>query len=340
MVNDEERAAMRRALDLARSPGVPLGPNPRVGAVVLDRAGSRVGEGYHHGAGSVHAEVAALRSAGARARGGTVIVTLEPCNHTGRTGPCAEALIDSGVARVVFGQGDPNPVATGGAARLKSAGVEVEGGLLAEEAAKVNQVWTFAMRHRRPLVTWKFAATLDGRSAAADGTSMWITGPAARTDVHRLRGLCDAIVVGTGTVETDNPRLTVRDAEGVPWPVDHQPLRAIMGLRDLEPTLHVFDDAAPTLRLLTRDPEVALAELFRRDTLHVWLEGGPTLAAAYLRVGLVDEIVAYVAPALLGSGSSAVPDLGIDTIDKAMRFELADVTRVGGDVRITMKGAR
>src|SRR3954452_24460982 len=175
-----EQAAMARAVALAATPGVPLGPNPRVGCVLLDEHGGTVAEGYHRGAGSPHAEADALARAGERARGTTAVVTLEPCAHTGRTGPCADALRDAGVARVVFAQDDPNPVAAGGAALLRAAGVDVEAGLLAGEARQVTREWTFATDHGRPFVTWKFASTLDGRSAAADGTSRWVSSLPAR----------------------------------------------------------------------------------------------------------------------------------------------------------------
>ena len=183
-----ERRAMGRALALAASPGVPLGPNPRVGCVILDEHGDEVAEGFHRGAGTPHAEVDALPEAGEAARGATAVVTLEPCNHTGRTGPCAGALVEAGVRRVVFAQADTNPVAAGGAQTLRDAGVEVEGGLLADRARALNRAWTFAVEHGRPFVTWKFATTLDGRSAAADGTSRWVSSRAARLDTHRLRG--------------------------------------------------------------------------------------------------------------------------------------------------------
>lgn len=337
-----ERGAMTRALALAVTPGVPLGPNPRVGCVLLDAAGAVVAEGYHRGAGSPHAEVDALTRAGAAARGATAVVTLEPCHHTGRTGPCSEALIAAGVRRVVYAQGDLNPVAIGGAAALRAAGVEVAGGLMADEAREVNRVWTFAVEEGRPFVTWKFATTLDGRSAAADGTSRWISSRPARLDTHRLRAQCDAMLVGTGTVAIDDPELTVRDEHGEPLP--DQPLRAVMGRRDLEPGRRVLNDRADTVQLRTRDPREALAALFARDRQHVFLEGGPTLAAAFLTAGLVDEVVAYVAPMLLGAGRSAVGDLGVTTIADAWHLEVTDVTRLGEgaetNVRLTMTPRR
>ena len=209
--SEAERSAMQRALALAVTPGVPLGPNPRVGCVLLAPDGTTIAEGFHRGAGTPHAEAEALAEAGDAARGATAVVTLEPCNHTGRTGPCSEALVAAGVRRVVFAQPDTNPVAAGGAARLREAGVDVVGGELADEARAVNRAWTFAIEHGRPFVTWKFATTLDGRSAAADGTSRWVSSRAARLDTHRLRGLCDTMLVGTHTVEVDDPELTVRD---------------------------------------------------------------------------------------------------------------------------------
>ncbi len=336
-----EAAAMARALDLAASPGVPLGPNPRVGCVLLSPSGETLAEGFHRGAGTPHAEVDALTRAGESARGATAVVTLEPCNHTGRTGPCARALAAAGVARVVFAQADTNPVALGGAETLRRGGVDVVGGLMAADARSLNRVWTFAVDHGRPFVTWKFATTLDGRSAAVDGTSRWVSSRPARLDTHRLRGLCDTILVGTETVLVDDPQLTVRDEHDNSLPREHQLLRAVMGLRDVPADRRVRDDAAETLHLRTRDPHEALATLFARDRQHVFLEGGATLAAAFLTAGLVDEVVSYVAPMLLGAGRAAVGDLGITTITEALHLEVADVTVLGEgpdtNLRLTMK---
>jgi diaminohydroxyphosphoribosylaminopyrimidine deaminase / 5-amino-6-(5-phosphoribosylamino)uracil reductase len=335
-----ELAAMTRALELAASPEVPVGPNPRVGCVLLGPDGTTVGEGRHRGAGTPHAEVDALARAGERARGATAVVTLEPCDHTGRTGPCTRALVTAGVARVVFAQADVNPEARGGADTLRSAGVDVEGGLLADEARELNREWTFAQLTGRPYVTWKLATTLDGRSAAADGTSRWVSSNPARRDTQRLRAACDAILVGTGTVLVDDPRLTVRDQDDADLPPDRQLLRVVMGLRELPADRRVLDDAADTLLLRTRDPHEALAELHRRERRHVLLEGGPTLAAAFVQAGVVDEVVAYVAPMLLGAGLSAVGDLGIATIGDALPLEVTDVTTLGTgadtNVRLTM----
>jgi len=341
MTSDAERSAMRRALELAATPGVPLGPNPRVGCVLLDAGGAPIAEGFHRGAGTPHAEVAALREAGDAARGATAVVTLEPCNHTGRTGPCSEALVAAGVRRVVYAQPDANPVAVGGAARLRAAGIEVEDGLMIEEARTLNRAWTFSVVEGRPFVTWKFATTLDGRSAAADGTSRWVSSRAARLDTHRLRAVCDTMLVGTGTVVVDDPLLTVRDETDAPLP--DQPLRAVMGLRDVPAGRRILDDTAETVHLRTRDPQEALAELHALGRQHVFLEGGPTLAQAFLRAGLVDEVVCYVAPMLLGAGTSAVADLGITTIADALHLHVDEVQVLPGhdgedtNVRLTMR---
>ena len=333
MAGTSDAQAMRRAVLLARRG--PVGPNPRVGCVVLDANGEPVGEGWHEGAGTPHAEVVALQAAGERSWGGTVVVTLEPCAHHGRTPPCVALLLSTGVSRVVYGRPDPNPVAAGGAQVLRSAGLKVvelpDKGLRAD-VDRLPTSSMFAVAHGRPFVTWKFAATLDGRSAARDGSSRWITGPSARSDVHRRRSECDAILVGTGTVLADDPHLTIRDDQG--RPAARQPLRAVMGLRDLSPGARVLDAAAPTVRLRTRDPRAALKQLWDLDSQHVWLEGGPKLAAAFLTAGLVDEVVAYLAPALLGAGPSAVGDLGLSTIADALRLELVDVAALDGDVRI------
>jgi diaminohydroxyphosphoribosylaminopyrimidine deaminase/5-amino-6-(5-phosphoribosylamino)uracil reductase len=350
-VTADETHAMGRALEIAATPGVPLGPNPRVGCVLIDDDGSVVAEGFHRGAGTPHAEAAALAEAGEAARGTTAVVTLEPCNHTGRTGPCAQALVAAGVRRVVVAQRDPNPLAQGGTETLAAAGIEVGHGLLTDEARHLNRAWTFAVEHARPFVTWKFATTLDGRSAAADGTSRWVSSRAARLDTHRLRGECDVMLVGARTVEVDDPELTVRDE--VDEPVAHQPLRVVMGERDLDPGRRVFNDRAETIHLRTQDPAGALAHLYELGRRHVFLEGGPTLARAFLGAGLVDEVVTYVAPMLLGAGRSAVADLGVTTIDDARHLHVTDVLVLEGhdgedtNIRLTMtpgstspKGAR
>ncbi|WP_461022783.1 bifunctional diaminohydroxyphosphoribosylaminopyrimidine deaminase/5-amino-6-(5-phosphoribosylamino)uracil reductase RibD [Thalassiella azotivora] len=326
---------MRRALELAADPAIRPGANPRVGCVLIGRDGDVVAEGVHRGAGTPHAEVDALSAAGTAAHGATAVVTLEPCDHTGRTGPCTQALLRAGVARVVFAQTDPDPVAAGGAATLRSAGVDVDAGLLAGEAERLNAEWTRATRLGRPHVTWKYAATLDGRSAAADRTSRWITGPAARREVHALRAAADAVVVGTGTVLADDPQLTARDDRDRPLPVELQPLRVAVGDRPVPPGARLRDRTGPFVQLPAGEPAHVLADLWGRGVRRVLLEGGPTLAGAFVRAGAVDRVVGYVAPALLGAGPAALADAGVTTIDEAVRLDVTDVTVVGGDVRVT-----
>ncbi|MET0763965.1 MAG: bifunctional diaminohydroxyphosphoribosylaminopyrimidine deaminase/5-amino-6-(5-phosphoribosylamino)uracil reductase RibD [Blastococcus sp.] len=335
-----ERAAMERARALALGVLGTTSPNPPVGAVVLAADGSVAGEGATAPLGGPHAEVTALTQAGDRARGGTVVVTLEPCAHTGRTGPCVDALLAAGVARVVVAVPEPTELAGGGAARLRAAGVDMELGVeQAEAEAGALAGWLTGVRHRRPFVVWKVAATLDGRVAAADGTSRWITGQDARAAVHRLRATCDAVVVGSGTALTDDPQLTVRGADG--RPTARQPLRVVVDRRGRLPaTARVLDDAAPTYASSAATPAALLTELFDRGVRRVLLEGGPTLAAAFLRDGLVDEAVVHLAPTLLGAGPSLVGDLGIPTIASALSLTVVDVTRLGGDVEIRLRPNR
>lgn len=324
---------LRRAFDLAAR-GPRCDPNPRVGAVILGADGRVAGEGYHRGAGTPHAEAEALAAAGAAARAGTCYVSLEPCNHTGYTPPCAQALLDAGIARVVLSSRDPNPVARGGVETLREGGVQVCTGLLAQESWALNREWSKAVSTGRPFVTWKLASTLDGRVAALDGSSRWITGQAARDDVHQRRALAGAVCVGTGTVLTDDPHLTVRRPDGTL--ACKQPLRVVIGTRcDRIPAdARVRDECAPTLFLPTRDPQAALRALAQREIRHVFCEGGPTLAAAFLRAGLVDEVVAYIAPALLGAGASSLGDLGLTTIDETLRLIPNHVARLGEDIRV------
>ena len=315
-------------------------PNPAVGAVILDADGTPVGEGATAPPGGPHAEVAALAQAGGRARGGTAVVTLEPCAHTGRTGPCADALLAAGIARLVVAVPEPTELAGGGAERLRAAGVDVELGVQQAEAeAGALGAWLTGVREHRPFVVWKTAATLDGRVAAADGTSRWITGEQARSAVHRLRATCDAVVVGSGTVLTDDPQLTVRDDRG--RDADRQPMRVVLDRRGRVPaSARVLDGAAPTHVSRAATPAGLLAELFDRDVRRVLLEGGPTLAAAFLRGGLVDEAVVHLAPTLLGAGPALVGDLGISTVADALSLSIVEVTQMGGDVQLRLRPTR
>ncbi|WP_263120277.1 bifunctional diaminohydroxyphosphoribosylaminopyrimidine deaminase/5-amino-6-(5-phosphoribosylamino)uracil reductase RibD [Cellulomonas fimi] len=317
-----DEAAMARALELAlRVPAA--GPNPRVGCVLL-RDGRVIGEGWHRGAGTAHAEVDAL--SGVDAVGATAVVTLEPCAHTGRTGPCARALIDAGVARVVIAVADPNPVAGGGAELLRAAGVEVVTGVGTAAVRRMLEPWLVAVGRGRPFVTLKLATTLDGRVAAADGSSRWITSPESRAHAHALRAEVDALLVGTGTALIDRPSLTARDADGALGP--RQPLRVVLGDREAP----LPEPGGDVVRVPGHDPATALAVLAAREVRHVLVEGGPTVSAAFLRAGLVDRVLAYVAPVLLGAGRSAVEDLGIATLVDGVRLRTEDVLRLGPDV--------
>ncbi|MEV4571959.1 bifunctional diaminohydroxyphosphoribosylaminopyrimidine deaminase/5-amino-6-(5-phosphoribosylamino)uracil reductase RibD [Nonomuraea jabiensis] len=484
----QDAAHMARAVELAGHGHGTTSPNPVVGCVVLDAEGRVAGEGFHAYAGGPHAEVVALAQAGERARGGTAYVTLEPCDHTGRTGPCSLALLAAGVARVVIAVPDPNPKAAGGAARLRAHGVSVTSGVLGAEAERVNEEWLTYARLGRSHVTWKFAATLDGRSAAEDGTSQWITSAAARADVHRLRAAADAIVAGIGTVLTDNPHLTARPgptsdiasagpasagpalvgpaslppaagaapvgaamsaavarpaggagsgAEGrhgagtkrraggdagpgdgatapgdggqggevagagvgrgsearVGWAAPaaparpgegvgdksadgsgvgrsgvgdgrgaggRRPLRVVVDTRGRTPQdARVLDDSAPTLVAIAEDAgtglkadllrlprhgrgldlEALLRELAAREVVSVFLEGGPMLAGEFLRRGLVDRVVAYLAPALLGSGRAALGAAGVGTIGEIHRLTFDEISPIGPDVRLIARPA-
>ncbi|HEV2886599.1 MAG TPA: bifunctional diaminohydroxyphosphoribosylaminopyrimidine deaminase/5-amino-6-(5-phosphoribosylamino)uracil reductase RibD, partial [Jatrophihabitans sp.] len=249
--SDAEIAAVRLAAELAARVAGRTSPNPAVGAVVLDRDGRIAGEGATQPAGKEHAEVMALAAAGRRTVGGTLVVTLEPCNHLGRTGPCTEAVIEAGIARVVYAVDDPNPVAAGGAERLRRAGLQVLAGV--EEAEVLRGAlgpWRHAVTQARPFVTWKFAGTLDGRAAAGDGTSRWVSNAVSRADVHALRDVVDAIVVGSGTVLVDDPQLSVRGVRGLAPDqlADRQPLRVVMDRRHrVPPDARVFDEVAETV---------------------------------------------------------------------------------------------
>ena len=324
---------MRLAIDQAEHVKGSTYPNPPVGAVVLDVHGEVAGAGGTAPAGGPHAEVVALRRAGERARGGTAVVTLEPCNHHGRTPPCVDALLAAGVSTVVYAVADPHPAAAGGARRLAEAGVTVVPGVLADEVAGGPlREWLHKLRTGVPHVTWKFAASVDGRSAAADGTSRWITGEAARADVHRRRAMADAVVVGTGTVIADDPMLTARRPDGTL--ADRQPLRVVVGKREISFDAAVLNDDSRTMLIRSHEPHEVIRAL--ADRTDVLLEGGPTLAGAFLRAGLVHRILAYVAPILLGGPITALDDVGVSTISQALRWRFDGVEQVGPDVLLSL----
>lgn len=354
---------MRRALELAERGWGRVAPNPMVGAVVV-RGHEVLGEGWFEGPrGRPHAEVRALHAAGPRARGATVVCSLEPCDHTGSTPPCTRALIEAGVARVVVGAVDPNPLVDGrGIRTLREAGIEVVLGPMADEAHRLNAAFERHVTTGMPFVILKTAASLDGRAAARDGSSRWITGEEARADAHRLRAWADAIVVGAGTVAADDPQLTARHPA---HPGATQPVRVVTDTSGRLPASgRLFEDGAPTLvattdlapdgrrseweatgaEVLTLERDATggvslpalLAELGKRDVQGVLLEGGPTLAWSAIRDEVVDRVVWYVAPALVGGvdAPAALGGEGFASIADALRLELTAVERLGDDLRL------
>ncbi|HEY2332916.1 MAG TPA: bifunctional diaminohydroxyphosphoribosylaminopyrimidine deaminase/5-amino-6-(5-phosphoribosylamino)uracil reductase RibD [Acidimicrobiales bacterium] len=326
----EDGEAMRRAVGLADGVRRSTRPNPWVGCVIESPAGE-VFEGATRPPGGLHAEAVALELAGAAARGATLWTTLEPCSHHGRTPPCADAIVAAGVRRVVVGIEDPDAhVAGRGLTRLREAGVEVEVGVAAGEVAEQLAPYLKHRRTGRPWVVLKLAASLDGRTAAPDGSSKWITGPEARADAHRLRAESDAVVVGAGTVRADDPALTVRLADGDDGDDgDRQPLRVVLG--------HAPEGAAvrPALEL-SGDLGEVLDELGRRGVLQAMVEGGATVAGAFHRAGLVDRYVVYLAPALFGGadGRGLFAGAGAPSIDDVWRGRIVSVERLGDDLRV------
>ena len=323
---------MRRALDLAGN-GPATGVNPRVCCIILGADGETLAEGWHRGAGTPHAEVDALSKLPAGgARGATAVVTLEPCNHTGRTSPCSVALLDAGISRVVYAVADPGERSSGGAERLRAAGVAIQGGVLAEEATAFLADWLFAAGLGRPFVTVKWASSLDGRAAAADGSSQWITGPEARQDVHRRRAQADAIVVGTGTVLADDPALTARDADGGLLP--GQPIPVVLGTRPIPAGSAVLSHPQAPLFFDGADLGAMLGTLHERGIRRVFVEGGPTLASAFVAAGLADEYLIYLAPTLLGGGRLALNDIGVQGIAEQRRLAITRLDRLGDDILV------
>lgn len=331
-VSDAEVRAMRRALELAaRGPAV--GDHARVGAVVLSSDGTVLAEGWHRGAGTPHAEVDAMRKVDpALLRGATAVVTLEPCDHTGRTGPCSVALVEAGVARVVYAVDDPGAAASGGADRLRAAGVDVVSGVLAEQAEAFLERWLLSVRTGRPWVTVKWASSLDGRAAAADGSSRWITGAAARQHVHEQRAAHDAVLVGTGTALADDPSLTARGDAGE-FLAD-QPLPVVLGDRPLPADAALRRHPRGVVTIPGHDLDAALRSLRDRGVHSVLVEGGPTVASAVIAAGLADELLVYLAPVLLGGPRVALDDIGVGSIHGARSLRVLSTSSLGPDLLV------
>ncbi|MEY4418192.1 MAG: bifunctional diaminohydroxyphosphoribosylaminopyrimidine [Actinomycetota bacterium] len=323
--------AMRRAMELSLL-GPTFGGNPQVGAVILDKDLNIISEGFHRGAGTDHAEVMALKKLGSVPQGAIAVVSLEPCNHTGRTGPCAKALIDAGIKTVVYGVTDPGVESAGGAKTLTQAGVTVHSGVLANDIEQQQRVWLTSIRKQRPFISLKWAQTLDGRSSATDKSSKWISGSKSRAHVHKLRSEIDAILVGTNTVLVDNPELTARTTDGELY--DHQPLRVIMGKTSVPEDSRIFDSSAETIQLKTHSIEEVLATLWQRDVRHLLVEGGAQVMSSFIASGYFDEILVYQAPLLIGGTGLAVTDLGIHNMKDALQLEFVEITELSPDVFI------
>jgi diaminohydroxyphosphoribosylaminopyrimidine deaminase/5-amino-6-(5-phosphoribosylamino)uracil reductase len=323
--------AMQRAIALSEKGLGKCAPNPIVGAVILDASGKIVSEGFHDRMTSKdHAEVVAIKSAGDQTKGATMVVTLEPCNHTGSTGPCTQAIIDCGISTVVFAVKDPNIVAAGGADALRAAGIKVVDGVLAKEASYANRAWLTKIEKIRPYFVWKVATTLDAKIAASDGTSKWISNEVSRKDVQRLRRESDAILVGTNTVIVDNPHLIPR---GEFSGFSSNPIRIIFGEGNVPADSKVFDSAAETVQIKSRDLSELVSKLNELNVNQVFVEAGTTLASAMIAGGLLDELVIYQAPALLGSGKPFYSDDSKSTIEDQMRLEHISTEVLAGDVK-------
>ncbi len=302
-----------------------------MGAVVTSPTGKVIGEGFHKS--GPHAEVVALEQAGQSTKGATLYVTLEPCNHQGKTGPCTEAIIKAGIAKVVYAVRDPNALASGGAEALAAAGVEVEFNNELSEIEYSNRAWLHKVKTNRPYFIWKIATTLDGRTAAIDGSSKWITGEESRAQVSKLRAESSAILIGTATALADNPNLIPRDIQ---LTRNTNPVRIVMGLREIPSEFNLHNDAAETVFLRSHDFADLLELCSELDFNQVFIESGSELGTALLKAGLIDELVIFQAASLLGSGLSFIGDLGATNIKEKMDFVIREVAQFGNDLKITL----
>ena len=301
-------------------------PNPNVSAAIYSPDGALIADGFHNRKVSIdHAEVVALKKAGSAARGATMVVTLEPCAHTGTTPPCTQAIIDAGIAKVTYTVVDPNPIASGGAELLRAAGIEVE---YRESAhlAYVQRAWLHKEVTGRPLMIWKVATTVDGKVAASDGTSQWITGLESREDVQSLRAQSDAILIGTNTAMVDNPHLIPRGHTA-------RPVRIISGEQEVPATNRIFDDEARTISVKSKSIPDLMKLLSGEGFNQVLVEAGPTLGSALMASGSIDELIIYQAPKMLGAGKEFVSRLGISTLDDHLKLELISVRQLGSDIK-------
>ncbi|MDP1711324.1 MAG: bifunctional diaminohydroxyphosphoribosylaminopyrimidine deaminase/5-amino-6-(5-phosphoribosylamino)uracil reductase RibD [Candidatus Nanopelagicaceae bacterium] len=327
----DDQLHMTRAINLSLLGLGRTFPNPIVGAVLVSSSGEVIGEGFH--AGEEHAEVLALMDCSARQndpKGATMYVTLEPCNHFGRTPPCTQALIDSGISHVVFAVKDPNPIAQGGAVNLLEAGIEVTSALMEGEARASNRSWLHKIETGRPYLIWKIASTLDGFSAALDGSSKWITSEESRASIQELRAESDVILIGTGTALADNPSLIPRGDE-------RRPIRMVVGTRLIPDAYNLKDAQAPTIFLKTRDLETVINALVELEVNQVLIESGSEFGTSLLRENLIDEIHWYQAPTIFGAGMKAISDLHITTISQRIDFDFVKIERSGPDTLTVLR---
>ena len=319
--------AMARAIECASYGLGKTFPNPIVGAVITSASGEFISEGFHQG--TDHAEVLAIKAAKEIPAGSIIYVTLEPCNHHGKTPPCVDAIIESGIKKVVYALSDPNPIAAGGSERMRAAGIEVISGTAEVQARHVNRAWLTKIEQGRPRITWKIASTMDGKVAASDGSSKWITGELARADVAKMRSQADAIVTSTSTVIADDPLLTSKG-------IGHNPVRIVMGLSEIANNSQILGSEAETVLIKSRDIKELISLATDRGFNQLLIESGPTFGTALLSADLIDEIILFQAPTFLGAGKPSIGDLGITNISGRLDFEITDVEVIGADVKITL----
>ena len=319
--------AMARAIECASYGLGKTFPNPIVGAVITSATGEFISEGFHQG--TDHAEVLAISGAKEIPDGSIIYVTLEPCNHHGKTPPCVDAIIESGIKKVVYSVTDPNPIAAGGSERMRAAGIEVESGSSEVQARHENRAWLTKIEKGRPRITWKIASTMDGKVAASDGSSKWITGELARADVAKIRSQADAIVTSTSTVIADDPLLTSKG-------IGNNPVRIVMGLSEIANNSQILGSEAETVLIKSRDFKELISLATDRGFNQLLIESGPTFGTALLSADLIDEIILFQAPTFLGAGKPSKGDLGITNIAGRLDFEITDVEVIGADVKITL----
>lgn len=303
-------------------------PNPIVGAIIVDSSGAVISQDFHDG--GLHAEAKAISKIGEIPKGATLITTLEPCNHYGKTPPCSELIINSGIKTVVFAVSDQNLVAKGGADRLRAAHIEVISGVLQDQVSYSNRFWLDKIKNNRPYFIWKVGMTLDGKISAKDGNSKWITSESSRAQVSKLRSQSDVILIGTGTALADNPSLNTKEVNA------KQPKRLVMGHRLIPQENNLNDESAQTFFLQSHDLDALLDFLAKLEVNQVLVEAGPTLGTFLMKSGVIDEMHIYLSPTLLGSGQSFINDLGINSLENRVMYKVQSAEIVDTDLKIIL----